>query len=132
MNESVIKNYSIYDDNIENTIRPESIEEYIGQTDVKENIGMWSMYAQPWEEGVLVRLHKKVVKEWIRNIDKILAFNKDNYNDGNIYLKIQKNKYVSNYNNEDTILIIILCFLSIVIISSILIILKKVKKAQKV
>ena len=38
-NESVIKNYNLFDDNvIDNTIRPESIDEYIGQTDVKENI----------------------------------------------------------------------------------------------
>ena len=38
-NESVIKTYNLIDDNtIDNTIRPESIEEYVGQTDVKENI----------------------------------------------------------------------------------------------
>lgn len=38
-NENVIGNYSLFDDNvIDNTIRPESIEEYVGQTDVKENI----------------------------------------------------------------------------------------------
>ncbi len=38
-NESVIKNYELVDDNIiDNTIRPESIEEYVGQNDVKENI----------------------------------------------------------------------------------------------
>ena len=38
-NESVIKTYNLLDDNtIDNTIRPESIEEYVGQTDVKENI----------------------------------------------------------------------------------------------
>ncbi len=37
--ESVITNYSLFDDKeMDNTIRPESIEEYIGQTDVKENI----------------------------------------------------------------------------------------------
>lgn len=37
--ESIIKKYSLEDDQIiDNTIRPETIEEYIGQTDVKENI----------------------------------------------------------------------------------------------
>ena len=37
--ESVINNYELEDDNtIDNTIRPETIDEYIGQTDVKENI----------------------------------------------------------------------------------------------
>ena len=39
MNESVVKNYELLDDNVlDNTIRPETIDEYIGQTDVKENI----------------------------------------------------------------------------------------------
>ncbi len=37
--ESIVTNYEIEDDNIiDNSIRPESIEEYIGQKDVKENI----------------------------------------------------------------------------------------------
>ena len=39
MNENIVKKYELFDDNtIDNTIRPETIEEYIGQTDVKENI----------------------------------------------------------------------------------------------
>ena len=38
-NESIVTNYSLLDDNtIDNTIRPETIDEYVGQTDVKENI----------------------------------------------------------------------------------------------
>ena len=38
-NESVITNYRMEDDKtLDNTIRPETIEEYIGQSDVKENI----------------------------------------------------------------------------------------------
>lgn len=38
-NESVVKSYDLFDDNvIDNTIRPETIEEYVGQNDVKENI----------------------------------------------------------------------------------------------
>ena len=37
--ESIVKNYELFDDKtIDNTIRPETIEEYIGQNDVKENI----------------------------------------------------------------------------------------------
>ena len=37
--ENVIKQYSLDDDKtIDNTIRPETISEYIGQNDVKENI----------------------------------------------------------------------------------------------
>ena len=39
LDESVIKSYTIFDDNtIDNSIRPESLEEYVGQTDVKDNI----------------------------------------------------------------------------------------------
>ena len=39
MSENVVKNYELFDDNVlDNTIRPETIEEYIGQNDVKENI----------------------------------------------------------------------------------------------
>ena len=37
--ESVITNYDLFSDNeLDNTIRPETIDEYIGQNDVKENI----------------------------------------------------------------------------------------------
>ena len=37
--ESVVTNYHLDDDQLmDNTIRPESIDEYIGQEDVKENI----------------------------------------------------------------------------------------------
>ena len=37
--ESVITNHELEDDNIlDNTIRPETLKEYVGQTDVKENI----------------------------------------------------------------------------------------------
>lgn len=39
MEENIIKNYELINDNeIDNTIRPETINEYIGQSDVKENI----------------------------------------------------------------------------------------------
>ena len=37
--ESVINNYELEEDNVlDNTIRPETLKEYVGQTDVKENI----------------------------------------------------------------------------------------------
>lgn len=41
-------------------------------TDVKENIGMWSMYAQPWIDGVLIEMPKKVFREWISGTKEIL------------------------------------------------------------
>ncbi|MBQ2639407.1 MAG: Holliday junction branch migration DNA helicase RuvB [Bacilli bacterium] len=42
MEESIVTNYTLEDDNIlDNTIRPETIDEYIGQEDVKENINVF-------------------------------------------------------------------------------------------
>ena len=39
MKETIIQNIDLFDDKqLDNTIRPETIDEYIGQTDVKENI----------------------------------------------------------------------------------------------
>ena len=49
--ENVIKNYNLFDDNtMDNTIRPESISEYIGQTDVKENIQVFVSAAKMRDE----------------------------------------------------------------------------------
>ena len=51
--ESVVKNYNLFDDNsIDNTIRPESIAEYIGQTDVKENIKVFVEAAKMRKESL--------------------------------------------------------------------------------
>ena len=52
-NESVITNYELFDDNVmDNTIRPESIEEYIGQSDVKENIKVFVSAAKMRNEAL--------------------------------------------------------------------------------
>ena len=40
-------------------------------TDVKESIAMWSMYAQPWEDGVLITIPKKAVVNWIKSVELI-------------------------------------------------------------
>ena len=51
--ESVIKNYDLMDDNtLDNTIRPETIEEYIGQKDVKENIKVFVSAAKMRNEAL--------------------------------------------------------------------------------
>lgn len=36
----------------------------------KESIGMWSMYAQPWDSGVKISISKKALKKWIKSIDR--------------------------------------------------------------
>ena len=52
-NENVVKNYSLFDDStIDNTIRPETIDEYIGQTDVKENIRVFVSAAKMRNEAL--------------------------------------------------------------------------------
>ena len=51
--ENVIKQYSLEDDhNIDNTIRPETISEYIGQNDVKENIKVFVEAARMRNEAL--------------------------------------------------------------------------------
>lgn len=51
--ESIIKKYSLEDDQIiDNTIRPESIEEYIGQSEVKENIKVFVEAAKMRDEAL--------------------------------------------------------------------------------
>lgn len=38
----------------------------------KENIGMWSMYSQPWEKGVKITLPRKTVLNWIKETKRLL------------------------------------------------------------
>lgn len=53
MKESVLKNYDLLDDQaMDNTIRPETMEEYIGQTDVKENIKIFVEAAKMRNEAL--------------------------------------------------------------------------------
>ena len=51
--ESIVRNYELLDDNIiDNTIRPETIDEYIGQSDVKENIRVFVKAAKMRNEAL--------------------------------------------------------------------------------
>ena len=53
MEESIIKNYELFDDNtLDNTIRPETIDEYVGQNDVKENIKVFVQAAKMRKEAL--------------------------------------------------------------------------------
>lgn len=40
-------------------------------TEDKESIGMWSMYAQPWETGIKITIPSKIARKWINNITNI-------------------------------------------------------------
>ena len=51
--ESIVKNYELEDDNtLDNTIRPETIDEYIGQSEVKENIKVFVKAAKMRNEAL--------------------------------------------------------------------------------
>ena len=52
MDERVITNHELAEDNFEKTIRPDSIDEYIGQSDVKENLNIFIKAAKMREEAL--------------------------------------------------------------------------------
>ncbi len=37
-------------------------------TEQKESIAMWSMYAQPWENGVMISIPVREFKQWVKDI----------------------------------------------------------------
>ena len=46
----------------------------------KESIGMWSMYAQPWEKGVKISLPSKAVRDWIYSAKELWEISIKDYN----------------------------------------------------
>jgi hypothetical protein len=40
-------------------------------TEDVESIGMWSMYAQPWHSGVIIRIPSRIARDWIKNVQVI-------------------------------------------------------------
>ncbi|MGI6330159.1 MAG: Holliday junction branch migration DNA helicase RuvB [Bacilli bacterium] len=52
MEERVITNYKLEEDSLENSLRPDNFEEYIGQTDVKENLKIFTKAAKIREEAL--------------------------------------------------------------------------------
>jgi hypothetical protein len=74
-------------------------------TDVKENIGMWSMYSQPWEDGVLLMIPKGEVQNWIKNVDEIFEISCKDYKPTGKSVKISatNNLFLSSvaYSNCD-------------------------------
>lgn len=40
-------------------------------TEDVESIGMWSMYAQPWHSGVIIRIPSCIARDWIKSIQVI-------------------------------------------------------------
>ncbi len=52
MDERVITNHELVEDTFEETIRPDSIDEYIGQTEVKENLDIYIKAAKMRDESL--------------------------------------------------------------------------------
>ena len=45
----------------------------------KENIGMWSLYGQPWKYGVKVAINVKAFKKWIKETKIVYKANPNNF-----------------------------------------------------
>jgi hypothetical protein len=45
----------------------------------KESIGMWSMYAQPWEKGVKITIPSKIAIDWIEGVKEIHELSEKTY-----------------------------------------------------
>lgn len=43
--------------------------------DQKESIGMWSMYAQPWNEGVMISIPSEIFKRWVKEAERVYKAN---------------------------------------------------------
>lgn len=73
----------------------------------KENIGMWSMYAQPWEDGVKVSIDTKALKEWLNGIERIYRADikkKEVFSDEYVNIENSKKPFlacVAYTNNEN-------------------------------
>jgi hypothetical protein len=45
----------------------------------KESIGMWSMYAQPWENGVKISLPKQATCAWLKRTTELMEISAQTY-----------------------------------------------------
>lgn len=61
-------------------------------TEDKESIGMWSMYAQPWEKGVKIAIPSNVVRRWIRGITKLEEISLSNFRSTGETVEIDSNQ----------------------------------------
>ena len=53
MDDRIITSKKLEEDNFESNLRPDSISEYIGQTEVKENLNIFIKAAKMREESLL-------------------------------------------------------------------------------
>lgn len=48
-------------------------------TEDKESIGMWSMYAQPWEKGIKIAIPSLIARKWIKSVANLFEVSMVNY-----------------------------------------------------
>ena len=64
MEQRILTNKELKEDSFEKSIRPESISEYVGQSEVKENIEIYILEDTQIERGLIDMIYK--------NLDNIL------------------------------------------------------------
>ena len=42
-----------------------------------ESIGMWSMYAQPWRDGIKISIPKDILKKWVSEVHEIIEISQE-------------------------------------------------------
>lgn len=57
-----------------------------------ENIAMWSMYGQPWEDGVKISIPKKTFMKWVDKIKRVYHVDPNTY-ENIIESPIEENKF---------------------------------------
>lgn len=77
-------------------------------TEEKESIGMWSMYAQPWEAGVKIAIPKEVVRHWINETKEVQEISVEDYRKTGQTIKIDPNNATLKisavaYSNVDSL-----------------------------
>lgn len=48
-------------------------------TEDKESIGMWSMYAQPWEKGIKIAIPSIIARKWLKSVRNLYEVSMVNY-----------------------------------------------------
>ena len=69
-----------------------------------ESIGMWSMYAQPWRDGVKISIPKDILRRWVKETKEIIELEKDklpkDIKDGSIII-YENNEYKLDLDEEE-------------------------------
>lgn len=64
-------------------------------SDVKESIAMWSMYSQPWMQGVKLFIPKKSIIKWIKDINELVEISTVTYQPTGITIPVN-DKSINN------------------------------------